>query len=104
MKKTFLMVLLVGSVGSLALAGFNKADFVPKNDPNNHPNGARGASMGDYVMMAAEIIAVGAGLNGASEQPFATSSVQDPGAGDTTSLTKDTKGDEPETGEPGVEI
>lgn len=96
MKKVFLIVSLVGLVGSMAFARLNTAD------PNLHPNGASGASMSDFVMMAAEVIAVSAGLNSTSEQPFQTSAVQNPSEG--PSLTKDTKGEEPESSEPGVEI
>lgn len=104
MKKIFLIVVLVGFVGRLVFAGSNKSDFAPKNDPNLHANGARGSSMSDYVMMAAEVIAVGAGLNSStpSEQPYQTSAVQNSNEG--PSLTKDTKGEEPESTEPGVEI
>ena len=97
MKRVFLIVTLIGFCGSVSFARLNT------EDPNLRPNGAGGATMSDYVMMAAEVIAVGAGL-GTSEQPFPTSSVQDPSDSANISLTNDTKGDEPESNEPGVEI
>ncbi|MBY0386450.1 hypothetical protein K2X05_14940 [bacterium] len=88
MKKVFLIILLVGFSGSVAFARLNTAD------PNLHPNGARGASMSDFVMMAAEVVALGAGLGGASDQPFQTSSVQNPSDGNNLSLTDVPKKDD----------